>query len=168
MRRVTIKQTSLNIDQNAQVSDTTGDAPKYQKFVSKINIIAYKIKTLWGKKSYEKILCIGEALIDMICNWQRQSRWTKEIIFKEGRWCTNQCGCGYSSAGRQVELMTKVGVGSFGKHLVEVMQSFGVSTRWVLQDENYFTTFRIRFPDGKRWTGLYFNRGADGQLSRRK
>ena len=25
------------------------------------------------------------------------------------------------------------------------MQSFGVSTRWVLQDENYFTTFRIRF-----------------------
>jgi fructokinase len=48
------------------------------------------------------------------------------------------------------------------------MQSFGVSTKWVLQDEKYFTTFAFvsLMENGER--DFYFNRGADGQLSRQE
>ena len=46
------------------------------------------------------------------------------------------------------------------------MDSFGVSTKWMLQDENYFTTFAFvsLMENGER--DFYFNRGADGQLNR--
>ncbi|MES1225161.1 MAG: carbohydrate kinase, partial [Bacteroidota bacterium] len=56
----------------------------------------------------------------------------------------------------------------FGKHLIDVMQSFNVSTTWMLQDENYFTTFAFvsLMENGER--DFYFNRGADGQLNRQE
>jgi fructokinase len=46
------------------------------------------------------------------------------------------------------------------------MDSFGVSTKWMLQDENHFTTFAFvsLMENGER--DFYFNRGADGQLNR--
>ena len=68
--------------------------------------------------------------------------------------------------GGKVELATKVGVDPFGKYLIDVMHSFGVSTKWMLQDENYFTTFAFvsLMENGER--DFYFNRGADGQLNR--
>ena len=67
--------------------------------------------------------------------------------------------------GGQVELAAKVGIDPFGKHLIDVMQSFGVATKWMLQDENHFTTFAFvsLMENGER--DFYFNRGADGQLS---
>ena len=45
------------------------------------------------------------------------------------------------------------------------MQSFNVSTKWVIQDPEWFTTFAFvsLMEDGER--DFYFNRGADGQLS---
>ena len=71
-----------------------------------------------------------------------------------------------AALGGQVELAAKVGVDPFGKHLIDVMQSFGVSIKWMLQDENSFTTFAFvsLLKNGER--DFYFNRGADGQLSR--
>jgi len=70
--------------------------------------------------------------------------------------------------GGSVELAAKVGVDPFGKHLIAVMNEFGVSTKWMLQDENYFTTFAFvsLMENGER--DFYFNRGADGQLSRQE
>jgi fructokinase len=68
--------------------------------------------------------------------------------------------------GGEVELAAKVGKDPFGQHLVDVMDSFGVSTKWMLQDENNFTTFAFvsLMENGER--DFYFNRGADGQLNR--
>jgi fructokinase len=45
------------------------------------------------------------------------------------------------------------------------MRSFGVSSKWIIQDEKYFTTFAFvsLMENGER--DFYFNRGADGQLS---
>ena len=65
-----------------------------------------------------------------------------------------------------MELAAKVGNDPFGKHLIDVMHSFGVNTKWMLQDENHFTTFAFvsLMENGER--DFYFNRGADGQLSR--
>ncbi len=64
-----------------------------------------------------------------------------------------------------VSLVTKVGADPFGKHLVEVMQSFGVTTEYMLTDPGHFTTFAFvsLMENGER--DFYFNRGADGQLS---
>ena len=68
--------------------------------------------------------------------------------------------------GGDVELAAKVGKDPFGQHLIDVMDSFGVNTKWMLQDENYFTTFAFvsLMENGER--DFYFNRGADGQLNR--
>jgi len=67
--------------------------------------------------------------------------------------------------GGNAALAAKVGVDPFGQHLMEVMQAFGVSTEWVMQDANYFTTFAFvsLMENGER--DFYFNRGADGQLT---
>ena len=51
------------------------------------------------------------------------------------------------------------------QHLIDVMESFGVTTKWIFRDEHSFTTFAFvsLMEDGER--DFYFNRGADGQLS---
>lgn len=73
-----------------------------------------------------------------------------------------------AALGGKVELSAKVGTDPFGKHLIEVMQSFGVSTKWVIEDEQHFTTFAFvsLMENGER--DFYFNRGADGQLNRQE
>ncbi|HNP23053.1 MAG TPA: carbohydrate kinase [Panacibacter sp.] len=116
----------------------------------------------------KKILCIGEALIDMICTDKGKSLNQGNNFLKKAGGAPTNVAAAIAALGGQVELAAKVGVDPFGKHLVEVMQSFGVSTRWVLQDENYFTTFAFvsLMESGER--DFYFNRGADGQLSRQE
>ena len=48
------------------------------------------------------------------------------------------------------------------------MQSFGVSTKWMLQDEYFFTTFAFVSLMENGESDFYFNRGADGQLNRQE
>jgi fructokinase len=63
-------------------------------------------------------------------------------------------------------MAAKVGKDPFGMHIVELLNEMGVNTKWVLQDPNHFTTFAFvsLMEDGER--DFYFNRGADGQLSK--
>ena len=70
-----------------------------------------------------------------------------------------------AALGGNVELLAKVGTDPFGKHLIDVMQEFNVSTKWILQDAEHFTTFAFvsLMENGER--DFYFNRGADSQLS---
>ncbi len=115
-----------------------------------------------------KILCIGEALIDMICTDKGKSLSDGENFLKKPGGAPTNVAAAIAALGGQVELAAKVGVDPFGKHLIDVMQSFGVSTKWMLQDENHFTTFAFvsLMENGER--DFYFNRGADGQLSRKE
>ncbi len=113
-----------------------------------------------------KILCIGEALIDMICTDKGSPLSEgKNFLSKPGGAPTNVAAA-IAALGGTVELVAKVGNDPFGKQLINTMQEFGVSTRWVLQDNFYFTTFAFvsLMEDGER--DFVFNRGADGQLSR--
>jgi fructokinase len=114
----------------------------------------------------KKILCIGEALIDMICTDKGRSLSEGENFLKKPGGAPTNVAAAIAALGGRVELAAKVGMDPFGKHLIDVMHSFGVSTKWMLQDENYFTTFAFvsLMEDGER--DFYFNRGADGQLSR--
>ena len=113
-----------------------------------------------------KILCIGEALIDMICTDKGSSLSEGNNFLKKTGGAPTNVAAAIAALGGKVELATKVGNDPFGKQLVEVMQGFGVSTKWMLQDSNFFTTFAYvsLMEDGER--DFIFNRGADGQLSR--
>ena len=112
-----------------------------------------------------KILCIGEALIDMICTDAGSSLATGERFLKKPGGAPTNVAAAVAALGGDVLLAAKVGSDPFGKQLVDIMKDFGVSTIWMLQDKNYFTTFAFvsLMLDGER--DFVFNRGADGQLS---
>jgi fructokinase len=113
----------------------------------------------------DKILCIGEALIDMICTDKGTSLSEGQHFLKKTGGAPTNVAAAIAALGGNVELAAKVGNDPFGKQLIEVMQSFGVSVKWMLQDNKSFTTFAFvsLMEDGER--DFVFNRGADGQLS---
>ncbi len=113
----------------------------------------------------KKILCIGEALIDMICTDKGQSLSKGENFLKKPGGAPTNVAAAIAALGGQVDLVAKVGKDPFGKQLIEVMQNFGVNTQWMLEDDTHFTTmaFVSLMENGER--DFVFNRGADGQLS---
>ncbi len=113
-----------------------------------------------------KILCIGEALIDMICTDKGKSLSEGNNFLKKPGGAPTNVAAAIAALGGTVELAAKVGNDPFGKQLIQVMQEFGVSTRWMLADDSNFTTFAFvsLMEDGER--DFVFNRGADGQLTR--
>ena len=113
-----------------------------------------------------KILCIGEALIDLICTDKGKPLSEGENFLKKAGGAPTNVAAAIAALGGQAELAAKVGADPFGDHLVEVMNSFGVGTKWMLHDKNHFTTFAFvsLMESGER--DFYFNRGADGELTR--
>ncbi len=113
-----------------------------------------------------KIICIGEALIDLICTDKGSSLSDGQHFLKKPGGAPTNVAAAIAALGGTVELAAKVGNDPFGKYLISVMKDFGVSTRWMLQDDSHFTTFAFvsLMEDGER--DFVFNRGADGQLSR--
>jgi fructokinase len=114
----------------------------------------------------KKILCIGEALIDMICTEKGKSLSEGQYFLKKTGGAPTNVAAAIAALGGRVELAAKVGRDPFGKQLIKVMSEFGVSTRWMIQDSRHFTTFAFvsLMEDGER--DFVFNRGADGELSR--
>lgn len=112
-----------------------------------------------------KILCIGEALIDMICTDTGSPLSKGEHFLKKPGGAPTNVAAAIAALGGDVLLSAKVGADPFGQQLIDTMKDFGVSTIWMVQDKNYFTTFAFvsLMPDGER--DFVFNRGADGQLT---
>ena len=113
----------------------------------------------------KKILCIGEALIDMICTDSGLSLSKGEHFLKKPGGAPTNVAAAIAALGGDVLLSAKVGADPFGQQLIDVMKDFGVSTIWMVQDKNSFTTFAFvsLMKDGER--DFVFNRGADGQLN---
>ena len=101
----------------------------------------------------------------MICTDKGKPLSDGDNFLKKAGGAPTNVAAAIAALGGEVEIVAKVGVDPFGKHLIDVMQSFGVGTSWMLQDENHFTTFAFvsLMENGER--DFYFNRGADGQLS---
>jgi fructokinase len=112
-----------------------------------------------------KILCIGEALIDMICTDTGTPLSKGEHFLKKPGGAPTNVAAAIAALGGDVLLSAKVGADPFGQQLIDTMKDFGVSTIWMVQDKNYFTTFAFvsLMKDGER--DFVFNRGADGQLN---
>ena len=113
----------------------------------------------------KKILCIGEALIDMICTDKGQALSDGNHFLKKAGGAPTNVAAAVAALGGQVDLAAKIGADPFGDHLEDVLSRFGVGTQWLLRDENHFTTlaFVSLMQNGER--DFYFNRGADGELT---
>jgi fructokinase len=113
-----------------------------------------------------KILCIGEALIDMICTDKGSALSYGENFLKKPGGAPTNVAAAIAALGGNAWLAAKVGADPFGQHLIDVMQDFGVFTNFVVQDKKHFTTlaFVSLLKNGER--DFYFNRGADGELTR--
>lgn len=111
-----------------------------------------------------RILCVGEALIDMICTDRGTSLAEGQHFLKKAGGAPANVAAAIAALGGAVDLAAKVGADPFGDHLVKVMESFGVGTQHMLKDAGHFTTFAFvsLMENGER--DFYFNRGADGQL----
>jgi len=112
-----------------------------------------------------KVLCIGEALIDMICTDRGRRLADGQNFLKKAGGAPANVAAAIAALGGRVDMAAKVGKDPFGQHLIDLMSEMGVNTKWVIQDPNAFTTFAFvsLMEDGER--DFYFNRGADGQLS---
>ena len=113
----------------------------------------------------KKVLCIGEALIDMICTDRGTNLSKGQNFLKKAGGAPANVAAAIAALGGSVDMAAKVGKDPFGVHIIELLKEMGVDTQWVLQDEKHFTTFAFvsLMEDGER--DFYFNRGADGQLS---
>jgi len=113
-----------------------------------------------------KILCIGEALIDMICVDKGKSLSEGNHFLKKPGGAPTNVAAAIAALGGTVELAAKVGNDPFGNQLINTMQEFGISTRWMIRDDHHFTSlaFVSLMEDGER--DFVFNRGADGELTR--
>lgn len=112
-----------------------------------------------------KVLCIGEALIDMICTDTGKTLAEGQYFLKKPGGAPTNVAAAIAALGGKVHLAAKVGVDPFGQQLISVMNDFGVSTKWMLQDEHHFTTmaFVSLMHNGER--DFVFSRGADGMLT---
>ena len=113
----------------------------------------------------KKILCIGEALIDMICTDKNMALSDGNHFLKKAGGAPMNVAAAIAALGGEVAVSAKVGTDPFGKHLIEVLDSFKVDTTHILTDKDYFTTFAFvsLMDNGER--DFYFNRGADKMLS---
>ncbi len=112
-----------------------------------------------------KVLCIGEALIDMICTDKGSTLSAGQNFLKKPGGAPTNVAAAIAALGGEVALLAKVGNDPFGMQLIAVMEEFGVSTKWMKKDDSHFTTFAFvsLMEDGER--DFVFNRGADGELT---
>ena len=112
------------------------------------------------------ILCIGEALIDMICTDKGTALSEGNHFLKKAGGAPTNVAAAIGALGGSVSIAAKVGSDPFGKHLQKKMHQFGVDTQWMQLDTTSFTTFAFvsLMHNGER--DFVFNRGADGELSK--
>ncbi len=112
-----------------------------------------------------KILCIGEALIDMICTDHGSTLAQGENFKKKTGGAPTNVAAAIGALGGEVAIAAHVGPDPFGALLIETMKDFKVSTEFMSVDAEKFTTlaFVSLLNDGGR--DFYFSRGADAELS---
>ena len=111
------------------------------------------------------VICIGEALIDMICTDKGSSLSDGQNFLKKPGGAPTNVAAAIGALGGEVSLSAKVGNDPFGRQMISVMQDFNVNTTHVHLDTKSFTTFAFvsLMLDGER--DFVFNRGADAELT---
>lgn len=112
------------------------------------------------------IFCIGEALIDMICTDRGVPLSEGEHYLRKAGGAPTNVAAAVAALGGNVQLAAKLGEDPFAQHIIELIQSFGVGTDWIIRTSEAYTTFAFvsLMPNGDR--DFFFNRGADGLLTK--
>lgn len=102
----------------------------------------------------------------MICTDKGAALTEGDHFLKKAGGAPMNVAAAIAALGGEVAVSAKVGADPFGKHLIEVLNSFNVNTTEVLTDKENFTTFAFvsLMENGER--DFYFNRGADRMLSK--
>ncbi|MCX8480716.1 MAG: carbohydrate kinase [Sediminibacterium sp.] len=113
-----------------------------------------------------KILCIGEALIDMICTDKGNALSNGNNFLKKAGGAPTNVAVAIKAFGGNIDIAAKVGNDPFGTHIIDLLKSYGLNTKFIFKDNNYFTTlaFVSLLDNGER--DFFFNRGADGNLNK--
>ena len=112
-----------------------------------------------------KILIIGEALIDMICTDTGLHLSNGNNFLKKAGGAPANVAVAIKRLGGNVDIVAKVGNDPFGQHIIDLLETFGLNTNYIFKDDKYFTTlaFVSLLENGER--DFFFNRGADGNLN---
>ncbi len=113
----------------------------------------------------DRILCIGELLIDFICTDINVNLAQGVNFIKKAGGAPANVAAAISKLGGRTSLAAKVGKDSFGIFLKETLDEVNVDTSMIVLDEDAKTTLAfvsLKF-DGER--DFIFNRGADGLLN---
>ncbi len=112
-----------------------------------------------------KVLCIGEALIDMICTDVNVSLISGQHFLKKAGGAPANVAAAIAALGGKVSMAAKVGEDPFGHHLIQLLEEMGVETSFIIKDKEHFTSFAYvsLMQEGER--DFYFNRGADKELT---
>ncbi len=113
----------------------------------------------------DRILCIGELLIDFICTDINVNLAQGVNFIKKAGGAPANVAAAISKLGGRTSLAAKVGKDSFGIFLKETLDEVNVDTSMIVLDEDAKTTlaFVSLKSDGER--DFIFNRGADGLLN---
>lgn len=112
----------------------------------------------------ENILCIGELLIDFICEDVNTSMIDGENFKKKAGGAPANVTAAICKLGGKASFVGKVGNDPFGAFLKKTLEDVMVDTSMLIMDDNSNTTlaFVSLKSDGER--DFVFNRGADGLL----
>ena len=93
----------------------------------------------------KKVLCIGEALIDMICTDRGTNLSKGQNFLKKAGGAPANVAAAIAALGGGVDMAAKVGKDPFGVHIIELLKEMGVDTQWVLKDEKHFILMVLGF-----------------------
>lgn len=111
-----------------------------------------------------KIICIGELLIDFICSDIDSGLVKGTNFIKKAGGAPANVSAAIAKLGGNASFAGKVGADEFGVFLNKTLEESGVDTSMLIQDKNENTTlaFVSLASDGER--DFIFNRGADEKL----
>jgi len=114
----------------------------------------------------KQVLCLGELLIDFICEDVGMGLIKGEKFSKKAGGAPANVAAAVAKLGGKSAFIGKVGDDHFGEYLREYLSSVGVDTSGVITDMRHSTTlaFVSLQDDGER--DFIFNRGADRCLTR--
>ncbi len=110
------------------------------------------------------VLCIGEALVDMICTDKEQSlAQGVHYIRKCGRSPTS-LAIALTALGGNVINIACVGDDPFGEFIINTLKEYNVNTDYIFIDKNHYTTMAYVSIKKNASKDLHFQRGADGNI----
>lgn len=108
-----------------------------------------------------RILCIGELLIDFICSDINVGLDYGSNFVKKAGGAPANVAVAISKLGGNALFAGKVGKDAFGKFLIDMLKENGVDTSMIVEDDNSNTTLAFVSLKSNGERDFIFNRGAD-------